>query len=108
MTPGRADFPSHLRARGAMFRRRHRLYGPFCCTAAGSIPGKGCEELIEYFSGYVKEGGDATLALMGAKLMALPEEPPSASRGCSPIASAFRRSRRPRSSPAHHPTKAFR
>jgi glycosyltransferase involved in cell wall biosynthesis len=38
-------------------------------------PGKGCEELIEYFSSYVKEGGDATLALMGVKLMALPEEP---------------------------------
>src|SRR5207342_2511556 len=33
------------------------------------------EELIEYFSNYVKEGGDATLALMGAKMMALPEEP---------------------------------
>ena len=38
-------------------------------------PGKGCEELIEYFSSYVKEGGDATLVLMGVKLMALPEEP---------------------------------
>src|SRR5207342_3226966 len=33
------------------------------------------EELIEYFSNYVKEGGDATLALMGVKLMLLPEEP---------------------------------
>jgi glycosyltransferase involved in cell wall biosynthesis len=38
-------------------------------------PGKGCEELIEYFGSYVKDGGDATLALMGAKLMSLPEEP---------------------------------
>ncbi len=38
-------------------------------------PGKGCEELIEYFSSYVKEGGEATLALMGVKLMSLPEEP---------------------------------
>jgi len=37
-------------------------------------PGKGCEELIQYFSEYVKEGGDATLALMGVKLMPLPEE----------------------------------
>ena len=49
--------------------------GRSCSTAAASIPAKGCEELIEYFSSYVKEGGDATLALMGAKLMALPEEP---------------------------------
>jgi glycosyltransferase involved in cell wall biosynthesis len=38
-------------------------------------PGKGCEELIEYFSRYVKDGGDATLTLMGVKLMALSEEP---------------------------------
>ena len=31
--------------------------------------------MIEYFSRYVKGGGDATLVLMGVKLMALPEEP---------------------------------
>jgi glycosyltransferase involved in cell wall biosynthesis len=31
--------------------------------------------LIEYFNSYVKEGGDATLALMGVKMMTLPEEP---------------------------------
>jgi glycosyltransferase involved in cell wall biosynthesis len=38
-------------------------------------PGKGCEELIEYFSTYVSCGGDASLVLMGLKLMPLPEEP---------------------------------
>ena len=38
-------------------------------------PGKGCEELIEYFSTYVGDGGDASLVLMGLKLMPLPEEP---------------------------------
>jgi glycosyltransferase involved in cell wall biosynthesis len=38
-------------------------------------PGKGCEELFEYFSTYVKDGGEATLVLMGVKLMAIPEEP---------------------------------
>ena len=58
-----------------MFRRRHRLHGPIALYGGRIDPGKGCEELIEYFSSYVKEGGDATLALMGAKLMALPEEP---------------------------------
>jgi glycosyltransferase involved in cell wall biosynthesis len=68
-------FPSHLRARGATFRRRHRLYGPVVLYGGRIDPGKGCEELIEYFSSYVKEGGDATLALMGVKLMMLPEEP---------------------------------
>ena len=69
------DFPSHLLARGSVFRRRHRLYGPVALYGGRIDPGKGCEELIEYFSSYAKEGGDATLALMGVKLMALPEEP---------------------------------
>ena len=58
-----------------MFLRRHRLHGPFALYGGRIDPGKGCEELIEYFSRYVKDGGDATLALMGAKLMSLPEEP---------------------------------
>jgi glycosyltransferase involved in cell wall biosynthesis len=69
------EFPSHLTARGAVFRRRHRLYGPIVLYGGRIDPGKGCEELIHYFSEYVKEGGDATLTLMGAKLMSLPEEP---------------------------------
>ena len=72
--PARA-FPSHLLARGAVFRRRHRLYGSIVLYGGRIDPGKGCEELIEYFSDYVKEGGDATLVLMGVKLMSLPEEP---------------------------------
>jgi glycosyltransferase involved in cell wall biosynthesis len=69
------EFPSHLLARGAVFRRRHRLYGPMLLYGGRIDPGKGCEELIQYFSEYVKEGGDATLVLMGVKLMSLPEEP---------------------------------
>jgi glycosyltransferase involved in cell wall biosynthesis len=67
--------PAHLTMRGAVFRRRHRLYGPVLLYGGRIDPGKGCEELIEYFSSYIKGGGDATLALMGVKLMALPEEP---------------------------------
>ena len=43
----------------SVFRRRHRLYGPIALYGGRIDPGKGCEELIEYFSGYVKEGGDA-------------------------------------------------
>ena len=74
VSPAR-EFPSHLTARGAVFRRRHRLYGPFALYGGRIDPGKGCEELIEYFSRYVTGGGDATLVLMGVKLMALPEEP---------------------------------
>ena len=69
------EYPSHLAARGAVFRRRHRLYGPMALYGGRIDPGKGCEELIQYFGEYVKEGGDATLVLMGVKLMSLPEEP---------------------------------
>ena len=72
---GPHNFPSHLMTRGSVFRRRHRLYGPLALYGGRIDPGKGCEELIEYFSQYVKDGGEATLALMGVKLMALPEEP---------------------------------
>src|SRR5207244_6074003 len=65
----------HLAPRGVLFKRRHRLHGPIALYGGRIDPGKGCEELIEYFSSYVKDGGDATLALMGVKLMSLPEEP---------------------------------
>jgi len=71
---GRA-YPSHVLSRGSTFRRRHRLHGPFALYGGRIDPGKGCEELLQYFNSYVKDGGDATLALMGAKLMALPEDP---------------------------------
>ena len=69
------DSPAHLKARGAVFRRRHRLYGPMVLYGGRIDPGKGCEELVQYFTEYVKEGGDATLVLMGSKLMTLPEDP---------------------------------
>ncbi len=61
--------------RGAVFRRRHRLFNPFVLYGGRIDPGKGCEELIEYFSTYAQECGDATLALMGVKLMPIPDEP---------------------------------
>ncbi|HEY7789146.1 MAG TPA: glycosyltransferase family 4 protein [Vicinamibacterales bacterium] len=69
------QYPSHLAGRGAVFRRRHRLHGPFVLYGGRIDPGKGCEELIEYFNTYVDQGGEAILALMGVKLMRLPEEP---------------------------------
>jgi glycosyltransferase involved in cell wall biosynthesis len=69
------DYPSHLLSRGSVFRRRHRLHGPVLLYGGRIDPGKGCEELIEYFSSYIKDGGEATLALMGVKMMTLPEEP---------------------------------
>ena len=76
--PGAGDsgrFPSHVSSRGASFKRRHRIHGPFALYGGRIDPGKGCEELIEYFSTYITAGGDASLVLMGLKLMPLPEEP---------------------------------
>ena len=69
------SYRPHLAQRGTIFRRRHRLHGPFALYGGRIDPGKGCEELIEYFSSYVQEEGDASLVLMGVKLMPLPEEP---------------------------------
>ena len=74
--PGEAGtYRSRLTERGAIFRRRHRLHGPFVLYGGRIDKGKGCEELIEYFSTYVQDGGDASLVLMGVKLMPLPDEP---------------------------------
>jgi glycosyltransferase involved in cell wall biosynthesis len=74
-SPAGGRFQPHVSARGATFRRRHRVRAPFVLYGGRIDPGKGCEELIEYFSTYVQEGGDASLVLMGVKLMPLPEEP---------------------------------
>jgi glycosyltransferase involved in cell wall biosynthesis len=69
------SYRPHLAGRGVLFKRRHRLHGPMALYGGRIDPGKGCEELIEYFSSYVQGGGDASLVLMGVKLMPLPEEP---------------------------------
>jgi glycosyltransferase involved in cell wall biosynthesis len=66
---------AHLRTRGAAFRRRHRLTGQFLLYGGRIDPGKGCEELLEYFTSYKELGGEADLVLMGVKLMQLPEVP---------------------------------
>ena len=69
------DSPAHLTHRGARFQRRHRLHGQFLLYGGRIDPGKGCEELLEYFTSYKEQAGDADLVLMGVKLMQLPEVP---------------------------------
>jgi glycosyltransferase involved in cell wall biosynthesis len=71
----REPLPPHLEGPANAFRRRHRLHQPFLLYGGRIDPGKGCEELLEYFQTYVNDGGDATLLLMGVKLMPLPEDP---------------------------------
>ena len=63
------------RARGERFRRRHRSTAPIALYGGSIDPGKGCEELFEYFSAFRERGGEASLALMGVKLMTIPEVP---------------------------------
>jgi glycosyltransferase involved in cell wall biosynthesis len=69
------DVVAQLKARGVPFRRRHRLYGDFLLYGGRIDAGKGCEELLEYFTSYKEYGGEASLVLMGVKLMQLPEVP---------------------------------
>jgi glycosyltransferase involved in cell wall biosynthesis len=69
------DVFAQIRARGVAFRRRHRLHGQFLLYGGRIDAGKGCEELLEYFTSYKELGGDAALVLMGVKLMQIPEVP---------------------------------
>jgi glycosyltransferase involved in cell wall biosynthesis len=71
----REALPPHLEGPANAFRRRHRVHEPFILYGGRIDPGKGCEELLEYFQQYVKDGGDGSLLLMGTKLMPLPEDP---------------------------------
>jgi glycosyltransferase involved in cell wall biosynthesis len=71
----RETVASHLDGPANVFRRRHRLHGPFILYGGRIDPGKGCEEMLEYFKHFLGEGGDVTLVLMGTKLMPLPDDP---------------------------------
>ncbi|MBM3820756.1 MAG: glycosyltransferase [Acidimicrobiia bacterium] len=66
---------SYLSGRGIPFRRRHRLYGAFALYGGRIEPDNGCEEMMEYFSSYADADGDASLVLMGVKMMKVPDEP---------------------------------
>ena len=71
----RAGRPSSpLSGRGTVFRRRHRLYdAPVALYGGRMEPGKGCEELLEYFNTHAESDGDTSLVLMGLKLMPVPD-----------------------------------
>ena len=49
--------------------------GPFLLYGGRIDAGKGCDQLLDFFESYKDEGGPATLVLMGAKLMPLPDVP---------------------------------
>jgi glycosyltransferase involved in cell wall biosynthesis len=49
--------------------------GPFLLYGGRIDPGKGCDQLLNFFNAYKEGGGPATLMLMGTKLMPLPAVP---------------------------------
>ena len=67
--------PDYLSSRGVLFRRRHRLYGPFVLYGGRVQPDNGCEEMLEYFDTYAAAHDDAVLVVMGVKLMQVSEQP---------------------------------
>ena len=71
----REALASHLEGPANAFRRRHRIHTPFILYGGRIDPGKGCEEMLEYFRTFLDQGGDITLVLMGTKLMPLPDDP---------------------------------
>jgi glycosyltransferase involved in cell wall biosynthesis len=73
--PDSIEQESYLTGRGVPFRRRHRLYGPFVLYGGRVEPDNGCEEMLEYFDAFAATDGDTALALMGVKMMKVPDEP---------------------------------
>lgn len=66
--------PEYLEGRGVLFRRRHRLYGPFVLYGGRITPDNGSVEMLEYFDRYTSSDRDTALVLMGVKLMNVPEQ----------------------------------
>lgn len=76
--PSEAETPvsdDYLSGRGVPFRRRHRLYGPLALYGGRLESDNGSEELLEYFDGYSQANPDATLVLMGVKMVSIPDSP---------------------------------
>ena len=70
-----SELPDYLHGRGIPFKRRHRLYGRFTLYGGRVESDNGCEEMLEYFDTFAASDNDATLVLMGVKMMKVPEEP---------------------------------
>jgi glycosyltransferase involved in cell wall biosynthesis len=61
--------------RASQTRRNGLPEGPFLLYGGRIDAGKGCDQLFDFFGTYKEEEGPATLVLMGAKLMPLPDVP---------------------------------
>ncbi len=59
----------------ASWLARSGLRQPYVLYAGRIEPGKGCQELLDYFLQYTKEGRDLNLVLIGNRLMEIPPHP---------------------------------
>lgn len=57
-----------------LFLNRYGLTKPYILYAGRIEPGKGCQELFDYFSEFLKEEPDVRLVLIGHLLMSLPSD----------------------------------
>jgi len=60
---------------GTLFSQRHGILSPFILYAGRIEPGKGCQELIDFFLRFNRKNPDLTLALIGKLLMDIPHHP---------------------------------
>jgi glycosyltransferase involved in cell wall biosynthesis len=58
-----------------IFSQRHGIFPPFILYAGRIEPGKGCQELIDFFVPYSRKNKELTLVLIGKLLMEIPKHP---------------------------------
>jgi glycosyltransferase involved in cell wall biosynthesis len=60
----------------ARFRQKYKIRGPFAVYVGRVDRNKGCNELFEFFQGYLKDpAGKESLVLVGNSLLPVPEHP---------------------------------
>jgi glycosyltransferase involved in cell wall biosynthesis len=59
----------------ALFSQRHGVFPPYILYAGRIEPGKGCQELIDFFIRYNQHNPELTLILIGKLLMQIPQHP---------------------------------
>jgi len=57
------------------FRKKYGIWSPYLLYAGRIEPGKGCQELIDYFMKYSRKNSELSLVLIGKLLMEIPFHP---------------------------------
>ena len=69
-----SDVPNSPQA--ARFRQKYKIRGPFAVYVGRVDQNKGCNELFEFFQGYLKDpAGKLSLILIGTSLLPVPKHP---------------------------------